>query len=68
MEVSMENQLLWDSETTRKKIGKSKYGMQWLIRKRAIDGMVRIGRKIYFDPVDVMKWIEKNKIKTGGKE
>ena len=55
-------QLLWDTETTRKKIGKSKYGMQHLIRIRGIEGMVRIGRKIYFDPVDIKKWIEKNKI------
>jgi len=59
----MNDELLWNTETTRKKIGKSKYGMQHLIRVRGIDGMVRIGRKIYFDPVDVQKWIEKNKMK-----
>jgi len=57
-------QLLWDTETTRKKISKSKYGMQHLIRIRGIDGMVRIGRRIYFDPVDVQKWVQKNKIKN----
>ena len=57
-------QLLWDTETTRKMIGKSKYGMQHIIRNRGIDGMVRIGRKIYFDPIDVRIWIEKNKIKN----
>jgi len=55
-------QLLWDFETTRTMIGKSVHGMRHLIRIRGIDGMVRIGRKIYFDPVDVKKWIEKNKI------
>ena len=61
-------QLLWDTETTRKMIGKSKYGMQNLIRIRGIDGMVRIGRKIYFDPIDVRIWIEKNKIRNMKRE
>ena len=60
----MEEQLLWDFETTRKKIGKSEQGMRWLMRIRGIEGMVRVGRRIYFDPVDVKKWIEKNKIKN----
>jgi len=59
----MEQELLWDFETTRKKIGKSEQGMRWLIRQRGIDGMVRVGRRIYYDPVDIKKWIEKNKIK-----
>jgi len=59
----MEKVLLWDFETTRKKIGKSEHGLRWLIRTRGIDGMVRIGSKIYFDPNDVIEWIEKNKIK-----
>jgi len=49
-------------------IGKSKYGMQHLIRIRGIDGMVRIGRKIYFDPIDVRIWIEKNKIRNMKRE
>jgi len=60
----MEDQLLWNFETTRKKIGKSEQGMRWLIRIRGIDGMVRVGRRIYFDPVDIRNWIEKNKIKS----
>jgi len=59
----MQDALLWDFETTRKKIGKSVQGMRWLMRQRGIDGMVRVGRRIYFDPIDVHKWIEKNKIK-----
>jgi len=59
----MQENLLWDFETTRKKIGKSVQGMRWLMRQRGIDGMVRVGRRIYFDPVDVRRWIEKNKIK-----
>jgi len=66
----MQDNLLWDFETTRKKISKSIQGMRWLIRVRGIDGMVRVGRRIYFDPVDVQKWVQKNKIKNqkeGGK-
>jgi len=59
----MQDALLWDFETCRKKIGKSIQGMRWLIRVRGIDGMVRVGRRIYFDPEDVRQWIEKNKIK-----
>ena len=58
----MSDELLWDFETTRTKIGKSVQGMRWLIRQRGIDGMVRVGRRIYFDPEDIKKWIEKNKI------
>lgn len=59
----MQENLLWDFETTRKKIGKSVQGMRWLMRQRGIDGMVRVGRRIYFDPIDVQRWIEKNKIR-----
>jgi len=58
----MKDVLLWNFETTRQKIGKSKHGLRWLIRNRAIDGMVKIGSKIYFDPKDVEKWVEKNKV------
>jgi hypothetical protein len=58
----MDENLLWDFETCRKKIGKSVQGMRWLIRQRGILGMVRVGRRIYFDPIDVKKWIEENKI------
>jgi len=59
----MDENLLWDFETCRKMIGKSVQGMRWLMRIRGIDGMVRVGRRIYFDPQDVRQWIEKNKIK-----
>lgn len=60
----MEEKLLWDFETTRRKLCKSVQGMRWLMRIRGIDGMVRVGRRIYFDPMDVEKWIERNKIKN----
>jgi len=60
----MEENLLWDFETCRKKIAKSEQGMRWLVRQRAIDGMVRIGRRIYFIPDEVRKWVLKNQIKT----
>jgi len=51
----MQEQLLWDFETTRKKLCKSVQGMRWLIRTRQVEGMVRIGRRIYFDPEDIKK-------------
>jgi len=43
----MDENLLWDFETCRKMIGKSVQGMRWLMRIRGIDGMVRVGRRIY---------------------
>jgi hypothetical protein len=56
-----DEQLLWDFETTRKKLAKSAHGMRWLIRNRALE-IVKVGRKIYFDPKSVQAFIEKNKI------
>lgn len=63
----MQEALLWDFEKTREMINKSTWGLRWLIRTRAIP-IVRIGRKIYFDPEDLKKWIEENKIKEFNKE
>ncbi len=54
-------ELLWDFEKTRKKLSKSIHGMRWLVRNRALE-MVKIGRKIYFDPNSVRAFVEKNKI------
>ena len=40
----------------------SKWGLEWLIRIRRIP-IVKIGKRIYFDPQDIQKWIQENKIK-----
>jgi len=63
----MEQELLWDFEKTRKKLSKSIHGMRWLIRNRALE-MVKIGRKIYFDPNSVRAFIEKNRIPAADNE
>lgn len=39
----------------------SKWGLEWLIRIRRIP-IVKIGKRIYFDPQDIQKWIQENKI------
>lgn len=42
--------------------GKNKfYRLQWLTRSRAIP-LVKIGRRIYFDPHDIDSWLESQKI------
>lgn len=66
----MDENLLWDFETCRKKIAKSEQGMRWLVRQRKIDGMVRIGSRLYFIPDQVRNWVLKNQIKSknGGRE
>lgn len=39
--------------------------LRWLIRTRSIEGLVRIGqRRLFFDPVVLDGWIEKNRIKS----
>ena len=43
------------------------HGIRWQIRLRKIP-IVRIGRRIYFDPMEINRWIEGNKIhETEGK-
>jgi len=64
----MEQELLWNFEKTRRMIGKSVHGMRHLMRIRGIDGMVRIGSKIYFDPQDVKIWVQKNKVRTAAED
>ncbi|MEQ9617819.1 MAG: helix-turn-helix domain-containing protein [Deltaproteobacteria bacterium] len=43
------------------------WGVRWLVRHRRIP-VVRIGRRIYFDPEDINRWVEKNKISELGDE
>jgi len=57
----MEEQLLWDFNQACTKLNKTPWGLRHLIRVRGIP-IVRIGRKIYFDPVELRKWIEEQKI------
>jgi len=57
----MENELLWTFKQTCKKLNKTPHGLRWLCRIRGIE-IVKIGRKIYFDPQSVRAFIEKNKV------
>ena len=39
----------------------NKWTVEWLIRTRQIP-IVRIGRRVYFDEVEIEKWIKKRKV------
>lgn len=54
-------QLLWDFEEVRMKLGKSVHSMRWLIRTRAVP-IVRIQNRIYFSPSAILKWIDEHSI------
>lgn len=41
------------------------YRLQWLTRSRAIP-LVKIRRRIYFDPAEIDAWIESQKIPAEG--
>ena len=43
------------------------WGVRWLIRKRRIP-LVKLGRRIYFDPIEIETWIESQKIPAVGGE
>lgn len=59
----MQNKLI-----TKKQLGEihpalaNKWRLAWLVRMRRIP-MVRVGKSIFFDAIEIEKWIEKNKIK-----
>lgn len=45
--------------------GKNKYyRLQWLTRSRQIP-VIKIGRRLYYDPEDIQAWIESKKIPVG---
>ena len=44
---------------------KQTYRLDFLVRSRKIP-IVKIGRRIYFDPRDIEAWIESQKIPAGG--
>lgn len=54
---------LWDLKQLLKNYPALKHwGVRHLIRNRKIP-IVKIGRRIYFDPQDIADWKEQNKIK-----
>ena len=45
--------------------GRNKYyRLQWLTRSRQIP-VIKIGRRLYYDPDDIREWIEGKKIPVG---
>jgi len=71
----MENhEKLLDKKTVIERYHFNKWSLEHLIRTRAISGMVRIGSgrgRIFFDPVELDKYIEARKIpmqKGGGEK
>ena len=64
----MVDEKLWDLKHLLKNYPAFKeWGVRWLIRHRRIP-MVKIGRRIYFDPSEITLWIQKNKISEIGGE
>ena len=58
----MSSERLWDINQLLTNYPAFKHwGIRWKIRHRTIP-LVRLGRRIYFDPVEIEKWIEMNKI------
>ena len=59
----MNNKVLLDKKTLRNMHPalNNKWTLEWLIRTRQIP-IVKIGRRIFFDPVDISAWIEEHKI------
>jgi len=54
---------LWDIHQLIKNYPALKlWGVRWHIRRRTIP-LVKISRRIFFDPEDISAWIEKQKIK-----
>lgn len=65
--MSEQNELLIDKKGLLAMCpGLSRWGLEWLIRTRQIP-IIRLGKKrIYFDPVEIRKWVDSNKIKITG--
>ena len=58
----MTEEKLWDIHQLLERYPAFKHwGVRWLIRNRKIP-LVRIGRRIYFDPNDIEAWKDSNKI------
>jgi hypothetical protein len=66
----MEKRLL-DFNEVVKRYSFKPWGLRWLMRTRAIDGMVRVGNgrgRIYFDPIVLEQWIKRHTIPTAKME
>jgi len=58
----MQEEILWDINKLMENCPALKHwGIRWLIRTRQIP-IVKIGRRIFFDPEDISAWIEDHKI------
>jgi hypothetical protein len=54
---------LLDKKTVLAEYHLTRWSLEWLIRTRQIEGMVRVGkRKIMFDPQKLESWVSKNRI------
>ncbi|HEX3035615.1 MAG TPA: hypothetical protein VHT73_10875 [Thermodesulfobacteriota bacterium] len=61
----MYEERLLDKKSVLERFHLTRWQLEWLIRTRQIDGMVRVGRKrIFFDPIELEKWVQRNKIGT----
>jgi len=60
--LSLQNELLIDKKGLLKMCpGLKRGGLEWLIRTRQIP-IIKLGKRIYFDPKDIKNWIESKKI------
>ena len=58
----MREGLLWDIHQLLENYPAFKeHGIRWLIRTRKIP-MVKIGKRIYFQPSAIFSWVEKQKL------
>ncbi len=65
----MAEELLDVHQLTKKYPALKTWGIRWLVRNRRIP-IVRIGRRIFFDPMDISNWLDSHKIspENGGKK
>ncbi|HEX3035419.1 MAG TPA: hypothetical protein VHT73_09840 [Thermodesulfobacteriota bacterium] len=66
----MYQEKLLDKKSVLERYHFTRWQLEWLVRSRQIDGLVRIGKKrIYFDPEALETWVERNRISAdGGKQ
>jgi len=60
--LSLQNELLIDKKGLLAMCpGLTRWSLEWLIRTRQIP-IIKIGKRIYFNPKDIENWIESKKI------
>jgi len=60
----MQNSKLIDKKELMERhpaFGKKRYRLDWLVRTRKIP-CVKIGRMVYFDEIEINRWLEEKKI------